>query len=120
MTKEEKKLLLKDLCARLPYHNTKCYNRSTEEDFTLSDVSDTDTDYPTFDYGYCDIEYIQPYLRPMDTMTEEESEDFERTLQYTQCTLESYDWLNEHHFDYRGLIEKGLALPAPKGMYKIE
>ena len=29
-----------------------------------------------------------------------------------------YDWLNTHHFDYCGLIEKGLALPAPEGMYK--
>ena len=28
------------------------------------------------------------------------------------------DWLNAHHFDYRGLIEKGLALEAPKDMYK--
>ena len=31
-----------------------------------------------------------------------------------------YDWLNAHHFDYRGLIEKGLALEAPEGMYKTE
>lgn len=30
------------------------------------------------------------------------------------------DWLNEHHFDYRGLIEMGLALEAPEGMYKID
>ena len=29
------------------------------------------------------------------------------------------DWLNEHHFDYRGLIEKGLALEAPEDMYKF-
>ena len=29
----------------------------------------------------------------------------------------SQDWLNKHHFDYRGLIEKGLALEAPEGMY---
>ena len=31
-----------------------------------------------------------------------------------------YDWFNEHHFDYRGLIGMGLALPAPKGMYDIK
>ena len=29
------------------------------------------------------------------------------------------DWLNAHHFDYRGLIEKGLALEAPEGMYNV-
>jgi hypothetical protein len=63
------------------------------------------------------IEEIKPYLRHMNTMTNEESKEFDETLQYTQRTLESYDWLNAHHFDYRGLIEKGLALKAPKGMY---
>jgi hypothetical protein len=30
------------------------------------------------------------------------------------------DWFNAHHFDYRGLIERGLALEAPKGMYKTK
>ena len=33
---------------------------------------------------------------------------------------ELYDWLLKHHFDYRGLIEKGLALEAPKGIYEEE
>ena len=32
--------------------------------------------------------------------------------------LDFIHWLNSHHFDYRGLIEKGLALEAPEGMYK--
>ncbi len=30
-----------------------------------------------------------------------------------------YDWLNSHHFDYRGLIEEELALEAPENMYKV-
>ncbi len=34
--------------------------------------------------------------------------------------VRTIDWLNAHHFDYRGLIEKGLALEAPEGMYKTE
>ena len=89
MTKEEKELLLKDLCARLAYHNIKCYNRNTEEDFNLSDVSDTDTDCPTFDYGYCDIEYIQPYLRPMSSMTEEEKKTLNNILEYQYCSDDS-------------------------------
>ena len=33
-------------------------------------------------------------------------------------SLEQFEWLNEHHFDYRGLIERGLALAAPEGMYE--
>lgn len=34
--------------------------------------------------------------------------------------MEAIDWLNEHHFDYRGLIPMGLALEAPADMYKTE
>ena len=124
MTQEDKQLLLKDLCARLAYRDTKCYNRNTEEDFTLSDVSDTDTDCPIFDYGYCDIEYIQPYLRPMSSMTEEEKTQY-NIIKCSICLddVDDYigfiDWLNERYLDYRGLIEKGLALEAPEGMYKF-
>ena len=124
MTNEEKQLLFKDLCARIPYGTeislvdgtsgmitsisivphgifvTVYFNRDSVEDVSLED--------------------IKPYLRPMSSMTEDEEKEFEETLQYTQYTLESYDWLNAHHFDYRGLIEKGLALEAPEDMYKTE
>lgn len=69
----------------------------------------------------------------MSSMTDEEREDWYRksnvdydcefkpepTLSLNDCHL-STDWLNAHHFDYRGLIEKGLALEAPEGMYKTE
>lgn len=37
--------------------------------------------------------------------------------QINDITLVEIDWLNAHHFDYRGLIQKGLALEAPEGMY---
>lgn len=69
----------------------------------------------------------------MSSMTDEEREEWYRksnvdydcefkpepTLSLNDCHL-STDWLNEHHFDYRGLIEKGLALEAPDDMYKTE
>ena len=44
------------------------------------------------------------------------------TLWYDEIisSIEIFDYLNAHHFDYRGLIPKGLALEAPKGMYKEE
>ena len=48
-------------------------------------------------------------------MTEEE------LAEYNKVELSDFrriDWLNAHHFDYRGLIEKGLALEMPKDMYK--
>ena len=69
---------------------------------------------------------VLPYLRPMSSMTVDEryyyrqlqrySIDFGEVTHYD--TYESIDWLNKHHFDYRGLIRKGLALRAPEGMYE--
>jgi hypothetical protein len=89
------------------------------------------------------LEKNLPFLRPMSSMTDEELKEFRRLKQMSVTVvmpngvsllkptyivdLEDdgdgmnylYDWLNAHHFDYRGLIEKGLALEAPKGMYNI-
>ena len=102
MTQEDRYLLLKDLSGRL-----------------TTDVKVVIIDNPTkilyLNGGMLDlmsegkVKY-KPFLRPMSSMTEDEEREFEETLQYTQYTLESYDWLNAHHFDYRGLIEKGLAI----------
>ena len=81
--------------------------------------------------------YIKPYLRPMSSMTEAERFKVEQIIGYDVEIrddfmslfspsikrvsylelLAVFNWLNEHHFDYRGLIEKGLALEAPEGMY---
>ena len=75
------------------------------------------------------IEKNLPYLRSMSSMTEEERNEYlsikmqetERValaeVYRPEAISEIMDWLNKHHFDYRGLIEKGLALEAPKGMY---
>ena len=64
---------------------------------------------------------FKPYLRPMDSMTEGEKEDYNSKFEGRDFSWEIYygstDWLNAHHFDYRGLIEKGLALEAPEGIY---
>ena len=116
MTKEDKQLLLKDLCARLPYGVKVTFaGYSGEEVRTLNNQL-------LISYA---IEYrgLKPYLRPMSSMTEEEEQEYHSlcAMQFdeladantTICyfdTIESFDWLNEHHFDYRGLIPKGLAL----------
>lgn len=113
MSTEEKQLLLKDLCARLPY-NVKCR-------VVWDDTSDRIlTPVELFGFEMNAISEIKPYLHPMSSMSEDEERGFEETLQYTQYTLESYDWLLAHHFDFRGLIEKGLALKAKEGMYRYE
>lgn len=126
ITKEEKELLLKDLCGRLSY-GVKCC--CIHEPFaTLSRI---DVEDQTVYYQSCDewesIEYCKPYLRPLSSMTEEELFNYKHLdlLNYSNDGFEmpnfhSIDWLISHHFDYRGLIPMGLAFEAPKNMYKTE
>lgn len=109
MTKEEKELLLKDLCTRLPY-GVIVYSDGLPHEQKL--------------IGYIpDIEHyhIRPYLRKLSSMTKDEGIEYCIYLCCKDSILdyETIDWLNAHHFDYRGLIEKGLALEAPEGMYKF-
>lgn len=71
------------------------------------------------------IEDIKPYLRFFSSMTEEERVEYEilekqceRLPTFAYISVSKCDWLNAHHFDYRGLISIDLALVAPKGMYE--
>ena len=75
------------------------------------------------------VEEVRPYLRPLSSMTEEEDKDwqFYKNRIAESCDellneriMELHDWFHRKHFDYRGLIPMGLALEAPKGMYKTE
>ena len=125
MTQEEKQLLLKDLCARLPYH-LQCYCKWTEKApngtdgcvqelsiFVIDEIEIIDD--PQFKCQICDV---KPYLRPMSSMTEEEKDEYHKTYDWDYGIQGTpFDWLNKNHFDYRGLIPKGLALEAPEGMY---
>ena len=127
MTQEEKKLLLKDICARLPYSLMYRYTRNAKYAENCN-FDDFDSDlHSIMDYILGEAEYIKPYLRPMSSMTEEERKEYFLTWEEEPLerrvripSISTNDWLNEHHFDYRGLIEKGLALEAPKDMYKTE
>ena len=117
MTQEEKDLVLKDLSARQPYgvyvhirykEGEPCYGKLTPRDIQWFIDSK--------------IEVIKPYLRPMSSMTEEEKEEYIHIKQgeCNGCVLTGrgdpntefllVDFFNSHHFDYRGLIEKGLAI----------
>ena len=75
------------------------------------------------------IEHIHPILRPISSMTEEEQRTLDSMCNGVEMVSrlsglkmfdKAFDWLNEHHFDYRGLIPMGLALEAPEGMYNLE
>ena len=178
MTKEENSLLLKDLCARLPY-DVICYWRIGSE-LTLNlteyngqltcinkvEIEDSSDYYYDCYFNVCNdsngnsfqnedvpIEIVKPYLRPLSSMNEEEAKELSilyglkdilsvkvtsdyidvivddgvcstetRTIWYDEIisSIKIFDWLNANYFDYRGLIEKGLALEAPEGMYNIK
>ena len=119
MTKENKELLLKDICARLPY-NVICQVEFKENGkynskvMLLSGIF-TDESYFTTKGGSIYSNEYKPYLFPLSSMTEEEKLMYEGLMIGTDSIsymLDVIDWLNEHHFDYRGLIEKGLAIDA--------
>ena len=126
MTQEDKELLLKDLCARLPYgvcvEHTSGF-RGTLHDltvyFTYND-DDTIKDYMCYTDFFgdvsCKIEFFKPYLYPLSSMTEEQEKELNLYLRLDKepimKSVKEIDWLNKNHFDYRGLIPKGLAKDA--------
>lgn len=163
MKKQDKELLLKDLCARLPY-GVEVKSSARKKSITLS--LDVMVD---FYLGYS----VKPYLRPISSITDEEIKELVKAQilskygkegnyvglnniksvgnprfsslhnewfcyvtfnsidgEYTTCfsigrvtwetTIAEIDLLNEHHIDYRGLISKDLALPAPEGIYDFK
>lgn len=115
MTKEEKDLLLKDLSARLSYKViVEFISYKDEEKPWIGELSCKDLDCFMHDVGFVEI---KPYLFPLSSMTEEEVDEFTQfdvygNGEYIIPNYETIDWLNAHHFDYRGLIEKGLAIDA--------
>ena len=121
MTQEDKEILLKDLCARLPY-NVICQVEFKENGkynskvMLLSGIF-TDEAYFTTKGGSIYSNEYKPYLFPLSSMTEEQKSDYqfitERWMNDPSHSIsDSIDWLNKNHFDYRGLIEKGLAIDA--------
>jgi len=143
MTQNDKELLLMDLCARLPY-GVVCAGITYEldddgENYISVKVKNTLTEIHNYklETAYvrlglistCKLETVKPYLRLMSSMTEEEDKEWQiyKNNIAESCDerlgeriYELHDWFNSHHFDYRGLIEKGLAIEAPKDMYNIK
>ena len=149
MTQQDKDLLLRDLCARLPYGVKvqvfiKKDDETSKETLPLNGFNG-ESEYTLWihnskelaKYGCCGrgfrVDEVKPYLRPMSSMTDEEKEEIEEITQgcfhvtngYSIVSVEwrdaavftshydamrIIDWLNSHHFDFRGLIEMGLAI----------
>lgn len=126
MTQEDKELLLKDLCGRLPWGvNVQYDNQVYAIDYVSAEYEEVKLDI--IDNYTVGISDIKPYLRPMSSMTEKEKLEVKEYLNsiegkligFKARTIWMIDYLNSIHVDYRGLIHKGLALEAPKGMYNI-
>lgn len=136
MTQENKDLLLKDLCGRIPYgvkmnhiaddeHSPKTLLGIAKDMITLQGLGG---------YECVDVEHYKPYLFPLSNMTEEQYESLKESGILSNCShsyeyvnphihgvsfifkgfktysLELIEWLNKNHFDYRGLIPMGLAI----------
>jgi hypothetical protein len=124
MTQEEKDLLIKDLCARLPYgvviehcsgirgtlHDLFVHWCYDENDIMHNREAFTST---FFGDDACDISKFKPYLFPLSSMTEEQktSHNFLKQSAYAN-PIKLIDWYIKNHFDYRGLIPLGLANDA--------
>lgn len=132
MKQEDKDLLLKDLCSRLPYEVKVQYEDNI---FTIDYISAMyeEIKLNTPNRYTIDVLEVKPYLFPLSRMTKEQKEELENLGWYfdnfeihnvSEClgTYREYvahsdcfaliDWLNKKHFDYRCLIEKGLAIDA--------
>ena len=129
MTRKNKQLLLKDLSARLPYEVKVEWEGNTYFVDSINRYNELQVEGANFRVP---IYESKPYLRPISSMTEEEQDEFFHFVQINVKRIdEKYpdpfselttkiDWLNSHHFDYRGLIEKGLALEATSEIYNKE
>lgn len=136
MTQEQKDLLLKDLCGRLPYGvkavltQTNCrdsVNKVSEKDiYSFRTGRPLEEDHGQHDYYRVVVTDIKPYLFPLESMTEEQRKElfylsgidiiygkFYTNSEFTlEETLSGINWLLKNHFDINGLIPMDLANDA--------
>lgn len=123
MTQDDKDLLLRDLCGRLPYRVKVSYYDLDEEILKCDTLEGVERSFVTVDGFQWEITDIKPYLFPLSSMTEEQREELvSKHLGYYQIFegvgrrfffekgYEIYDWFNKNQFDYRNLIGKNLAI----------
>ena len=117
MNKEDKELLLKDLCARLPYGVKIQVPYEDGSGYFDETVWEVNNDGPFHVNGWgIEYEYVKPYLFPLSSMTEEQEKEYNDLNCYELgCfphTEDALDYLIKNHFDFRCLIPKGLAIDA--------
>ena len=128
MTQEDKEIILKDICSRLPYGVKVSVDNTTWCDFDGSTPKQI-----TIDNSYrlllgVKLGYVKPYLYPLSSMTEEQKDEYTYIVNYIDSN-DTDNWkegefiyvdqftqlmhfYHINHLDYRGLIQQGLAIDA--------
>ena len=127
MTQEQKTILLKDLCSRLPY-GVKCtyYDKCIDEQCTGTITGMQNGTYFAIDGGCIDVENVKPYLFPLSSMTDEQEKELSKLgVSYGEYALHDdtralgimvvdtyifFEFCYKHHIDFLGLIDMGLAI----------
>jgi hypothetical protein len=117
MTQEQKDILLKDLCARLPYGVKVEYeNKIFDVEYVCPMYEEVKLDIP--ETWTIDVSEVKPYLFPLSSMTEEQKREYHELVGgfFGASVLISVedltDFFNKNHIDYRGLISIDLAIDA--------
>lgn len=131
MTQNEKELLLKDLCARLPYgvkgRVSKRDHNNRECEFVKTIDGKLYDRFAVAQESWYDNVTIKPCLFPLSSMTEEQKKelnditnlDIEIAIANIKNDTPNYvtglnrlNWLLKNHFDIYGFIPMGLATDA--------
>lgn len=133
MEKDLRDILLKDLCARIPY-GVKCVFGVDDAIYEICGINPTccgaseiqATHIKSGINGDFTLNACKPYLFPLSSMTEEQKEEYRKVCELDTEILSkhpvdetpfpalynSHDWLNKNHFDIYGLIPMGLAIDS--------
>ena len=132
MIQENKEILIKDLCARLPYGVKVLFeNEVFSIDYISATYEEIKLDIP--DNYTLDISNVKPYLFPLSSMTREQLFDVQEIISKNEIEIEDrflhiinsdrntityleilavFEWFYKNHFDIYGLIPMGLAIDA--------
>lgn len=117
MTQEDKELLLKDLCARLPYgvrYKHLAWDDERGEECIAAQIYSINSDgyvKNCYDDETVYIDNVCPYLFPLSSITKKKLEELNAYVDIKNAYV-AVEIFNSHHIDYRGLIDKNLAIDA--------
>ena len=117
MTQKDRQLLIKDLCARVPYgvrYRRFAWDGKRGEECISAKIYSISPDGYVRNYHEDESDYIdnvRPYLFPLSSITKKTLEELSAYIDIKNAYV-AVEFFNSHHFDYRGLIEKGIAIDA--------